>query len=138
VSVVDTGRLYGGQQVKPADEQRQPKEFPAPTAGMATAIDLVGLLVVLGVNSAAAAVLTRFFRVRLDTRWGSVVYALTLVPLVLLVLTLVLGSVLGPDLGSPAAVVGVTVLVPLAVGISFDYFWMPAPEEVDLPERYEA
>jgi hypothetical protein len=105
---------------------------------MATVIELVGLLVILGVNSAAAALLTRFFRVRLETRWGSVVYSLTLVPVALVVLTLVLGSVLGPNLGSPAAVVGVTVLVPLAVGVSFDYFWMPAPEEVELPERHEA
>lgn len=103
---------------------------------MATIIELVGLLVILGVNSAAAALLTRFFRVRLDTRWGSAVYSLTLVPVVLVVLTIVLGSILGPNLGSPAAVVGVTVLVPLAVGVSFDYFWMPAPEEVTLPEEY--
>lgn len=103
---------------------------------MATVIELVGLLVILGVNSAAAALLTRFFRVRLDTRWGSAVYSLTLVPVVLVVLTIVLGSVLGPNLGSPAAVIGVTVLVPLAVGVSFDYFWMPAPEEVTLPEEY--
>jgi hypothetical protein len=105
---------------------------------MALVTDIVGLLVILGVNSTAAALLTRFFRVRLETRWGSVVYALTLAPLALLVLTLLLGAALGPNLGSPAAVVGVTVLVPLAVGISFDYFWMPAPDEVELPERNEA
>jgi hypothetical protein len=28
------------------------------------------------------------------------------------------------------------VVLPLATGIVFDYFWMPAPEDVDLPERY--
>jgi hypothetical protein len=105
---------------------------------MASVLALVGLLVLVAVNSAVAALMTRFFRVRLHTRWGSVVYAATLVPLVLLVLTMVLGTVLGPNLGSPAAVVGITILVPMALGISFDYFWMPAPEEVELPEKYRA
>jgi hypothetical protein len=23
----------------------------------------------------------------------------------------------------------------MTLGVSFDYFWMPAPEEVDLPDR---
>ncbi|MFB6171533.1 MAG: hypothetical protein ABEJ23_03295 [Haloarculaceae archaeon] len=105
---------------------------------MASVVDLVGLLVIIAVNSAVAALLTRFFRVRLDTRWGSFVYALTLAPLVLLVLTLVIGSALGPNLGSPSAVVGVTILLPLAFGITFDYFWMPAPDDVDLPDEYRA
>lgn len=105
---------------------------------MVSVVSLVGLLVILAINSAAAALLTRFFRVRLDTRWGSFVYALTLAPLALLVLTIVLGSVLGPNLGSPAAVIGLTVLLPLALGITFDYFWMPAPDEVDLPDRPRA
>jgi len=59
-----------------------------------------------------------------------------LTPVVLLVLVLVLGGAgLGPDLGSPAAVVGITILLPLALGMAFDYFWQPAPEEVDLPDR---
>lgn len=105
---------------------------------MASVFGLVGLLVILTVNSVAAALLTRFFRVRLDTRWGSFVYALTLAPLALLVTTLVLGSVLGPDLGSPAAVVGITIILPLSIGITFDYFWMPAPDDVELPDRYRA
>ena len=38
---------------------------------MVSVVDVVGLLVILGVNSAAAALGTRFFRVRLSTRWGS-------------------------------------------------------------------
>jgi len=28
----------------------------------------------------------------------------------------------------------VMILVPLALGITIDYVWMPAPDEVDLPE----
>ena len=104
---------------------------------MLSIADVVGLLVILGVNSAAAAVLTRFFRVRLDTRWGSALYAVLLGAFVLTALTIVLGGAgLGPNLGNPATVVGLTVVLPLATGIAFDYFWMPAPEEVDLPAEH--
>lgn len=101
---------------------------------MVGVFEAVGLAVILLVNTAVAALVTRFVRVRMNTQWGSALYALLLGPLALLVLTLVLGSVLGPDLGGPASVVTVTIVVPMAVGVSFDYFWMPSPEEVDLPE----
>lgn len=103
--------------------------------GMVDAIEALGLAILVFVNSAAAALLTRFFRVRLKTQWGSLAFIATGVPLVLLVPTLVLGSVVGPDLGSAAAVVGVTILLPFFLGVAFDYFWMPAPDEVDLPDR---
>lgn len=102
---------------------------------MAGTLELVGLLVILLVNTAVAALLTRFFRVRMHTQWGSAIYVLLLVPFVLLVLTLVLGSVLGPNLGSPATVVVVTVVTPASVGVAFDYFWMPSPDDVDLPDQ---
>lgn len=106
---------------------------------VAAVVDLVGLLVILVVNTAAAALLTRVFRDRLHTRWGSLLYAVTVTPVVLLVLVLVLGGIgLGPNLRNSATVVGVTILLPLAVGIAFDYFWMPAPEEVELPEKHDA
>jgi cell division protein FtsW (lipid II flippase) len=105
---------------------------------MVDAADALGLALLVLVNSAAAALLTRFFRVRLQTRWGSLAYIAFAVPVALLVSTLVLGSVLGPDLGSAATVVGVSILLPFSLGVSFDYFWMPAPEEVDLPERRNA
>jgi hypothetical protein len=104
---------------------------------MATSLELLGLLFIVLVNTAATALATRFFRVRLKTRWGSAVYTALLVPLLLVVLTLAIGSLgVGPNLGSAAAVFGVTVVLPMAVGVAFDYFWMPAPEEVDLPEQY--
>lgn len=102
---------------------------------MVDAIEALGLAVLVFGNSAAAALLTRFFRVRLQTQWGSLVFIATATPIVLLLSTLVLGSVLGPDLGSAAAVVGATVILPFSLGVAFDYFWMPAPEEVDLPDR---
>lgn len=101
---------------------------------MVSGFEAIGLVVLLGINTLVAAVLTRFFRLHLETRWGQVLYALVITPVVLLVLTLVLGMVLGPDLGDPATVVGVTILLPLLLGIALDYFWMPAPEEVELPE----
>ncbi|MFB6169972.1 MAG: hypothetical protein ABEJ06_02390 [Haloarculaceae archaeon] len=105
---------------------------------MVSVVDVLGLLVILAVNVALAALMTRFFRTRLDTRWGPVVYVALLVPLALLVSTLVLGGAgLGPNLGTPALVVGTTILLPLVLGTSFDYFWMPAPDEVELPAKYQ-
>ena len=105
---------------------------------MVTVVDVVGLLVILLINGGATALLTRFFRVRLDTRWGPVVYVLLFVPVVLVVSVLVLSGLLGlgPDLGSAGLVVGLTVVLPMALGVAFDYFWMPAPEDVDLPAEY--
>ena len=106
---------------------------------MVTLLDAFGLGFMLVVHSAIVALLTRFFRVRLHTRWGGLLYALFSSPVVLLVTTLFFSGVLalGPDLGSAAAVVAVVIGVPMAVGLTFDYVWMPAPEEVDLPEKWE-
>jgi hypothetical protein len=103
---------------------------------MVAVIDLAGLLVIVLVNSAVTALMTRFFRVRLDTRWGSMLYALLLCPVVVLLLVLVLSGVLGlgGNLGSRGTVVFLTIFVPLALGLTFDYIWMPDPEEVELPE----
>jgi hypothetical protein len=28
----------------------------------------------------------------------------------------------------------VTIAIPLAVGMTFDYVWMPSPDEVELPQ----
>jgi hypothetical protein len=106
---------------------------------MVTVLDAFGLAVILLVNTAVVALLTRFLRVRLHTRWGSALYALFLSPVVLFVLTLFLSGVLklGPDLGSTAAVVALVIFLPMGTGLAFDYFWMPTPEEVDLPEKYD-
>jgi hypothetical protein len=102
---------------------------------MVTAVDLLGLAVIVLVHTAVAALLTRFFRVRLHTRLGSAVYTALLGPFVLLVGTLLFGGVLrlGPNLGSPGLVLAFTVLVPMSLGVAFDYFWMPAPADLDLP-----
>jgi hypothetical protein len=103
---------------------------------MVDVADVVGLLVILGLNTAFAALATRFFRVRLHTDWGSAIYVVLLTPVPLLVSTLILSGVLGlgPDLGSAYAVLAVTIGLPMAVGVAFDFFWMPDPEDVELPE----
>ena len=103
---------------------------------MVSAVDIVGLFIILGVNSVVAALLTRFFSVQLNTQWGPIVYSVLLTPLVLVILVLVMGGAgLGPNLGSAATVLGLTVLVPLALGMSFDYFWQPSPDEVEVPDN---
>ena len=102
---------------------------------MVSVAGIIGLLVIVLVNSAVTALMTRFFRVRLHTRWGSLVYSLLLCPVVMVVILIVLSGVfkLGGNLGSQTAVLLVTVVIPLATGVTFDYFWMPAPDEVELP-----
>ena len=101
--------------------------------------DVIGLAVIVLANTAIAALLTRFFRVRLQTDWAGPLYAVVLGSIALLATTLVLAGflALGPNLGSPGVVVGVAILTPLALGMAVDYFWMPAPDDVELPERYE-
>jgi hypothetical protein len=103
---------------------------------MVTLLEAAGLLVLVGLNTGLAAVCTRLFRVRLETRWGGALYTLLLTPLVLLLVTMLVAGVypLLPDLGSPATAVGVTVLLPLTLGVALDYFWMPAPDEVEVPD----
>ncbi len=100
---------------------------------------VIGLLFILFLNSAISALATRFFRVRLNTQWGSAVYVVLIIPVVLLAVTMFLSGAfgVGPNLGTPAAVVGLTVMVPMAIGVTFDYVWMPSPDEVDLPDQRE-
>lgn len=104
---------------------------------MVSVVDVVGLFVIVGVNAAVAALVTRFLRVRLNTDWGSALYVLLLTPIPMVATTLLLsgGLGLGPDLGSRYAAFGVAILVPMALGVAFDVFWMPAPDEVDVPDR---
>jgi hypothetical protein len=92
--------------------------------------------VVFAVHTLIAAVMTRYFRIRMHTRWGSVVYTLLLVPLALLVTTLVFTGVLGigVSLGDPTTALAVMVAMPLALGFTIDVLYVPAPEEYDLPD----
>jgi len=106
---------------------------------MVSVLGLVGLLLIVVVQTAIAALLTRLFRVRLKTRWGSLLYALLVTPIVLTLTTLLLSGVigLGADLGSRRTAIFVTIFVPLALGLTIDYVWMPTPEEVELPASTE-
>jgi hypothetical protein len=106
---------------------------------MVALADAVGTLVIIGTNTAIAAVTTRFFRLRLATRWGTLLYLVVLTPPVLLAVVLALSGALGlgGNLGSPTAVFAVTIGLPMALGAAIDVFWMPPPSAVDLPDASE-
>ncbi|MFD1647248.1 hypothetical protein [Haloarchaeobius litoreus] len=106
---------------------------------MVSLVGAIGLLVLVTVNTAIAAVSTRFFRQRLDTDWGSVVYVVLLTPVALLATTLAISGVLnlGADLGSQSLALLVAIALPLVLGVSVDFFWMPAPDEIELPDTMQ-
>jgi hypothetical protein len=102
---------------------------------MATILDFALMAVVFVGNTFIAAVMTRFFRLQLKTRWGSVVYTALLVPVVLVVTTIVAFSLgVGVDLGSASAVLGLMVGLPMGLGVTIDVLYIPAPDEYELPE----
>lgn len=103
---------------------------------MVSVLGVVFILIAVSVQTVLAALLTRLFRVRLDTSWGAVVFAVVIIPVVLTLTTLLLGRI-GPDLGSRGTVIFVMIGVPTALGFTIDYVWMPAPEEVELPATME-
>lgn len=106
---------------------------------MASPLSLVLFGGVLAVHTVLAAVLTRYFRVTLHTTWGWVVYVALFVPVALVLSTLLFTGLLGigPDLGSAATALGVSVGLPLALGVTIDVLYQPSPEEMDLPEPGE-
>ncbi|ELZ82736.1 hypothetical protein C453_16663 [Haloferax elongans ATCC BAA-1513] len=104
---------------------------------MVSVVNLALMGVVLLLHTLIAAVMTRFFRLRLKTQWGYILYALFLIPLVLFVSTLVFSGVfgIGVNLGSPAAAFGVMIGMPLVLGFTIDTLYVPPPEEFEnLPE----
>ena len=84
------------------------------------------LLGLLAFHTLVAGVATRFFRLRLATSWGWVLYTL--------VFTGFLGVGAGVDLGSPTIVVGALVGLPVVLGAVIDYLYVPPPEEYELPD----
>ncbi|WP_338737701.1 hypothetical protein [Haloplanus salilacus] len=102
---------------------------------MATVLDIALMGVVLVGNTFLAAVMTRFFRIQLDTRWGAIVYTAFLVPVVLVVTTIGAFSLgVGVDLGSAAAALALMVGLPMGLGVTIDVLYVPAPDEYDLPD----
>lgn len=102
---------------------------------MVSLVGALGVLVIVAINTAIAAVGARFFRVRMSTRWGAATYTVLLVPMAFVVTTLALSGALGlggdvfGDLGSTLAV---TWGYPFAIGVAVDVFWMPDPSDLEM------
>lgn len=104
---------------------------------MASIGAVLGLLFVVAVHTVIAAVVTRFFRIRMETVWGSAVYAVAFVPTLLVASTLVLTGALGLGgaVGGKTTAVILVIAIPLTLGYAIDLLWMPDPETVELPEK---
>jgi hypothetical protein len=104
---------------------------------MVSAATAFGFLFIIAVNTLVAAVTIRFFRLRLSTQWGAVLYTAIFVPVIYLVTTILLSGFIGfggsgvADRGTALILVWV---IPFTLAVSLDIFWLPAPEEIDLPE----
>ena len=100
---------------------------------MVTVAAVIGLAIIIATNTLLAAVMSRFFRIRLDTRWGAVLFTLFFVPVVLVGSLIVLSGVFGLGGGvltDRNVVLTVTILMPFMLGYAIDHLWMPTPEEV--------
>ncbi|GAB7095617.1 hypothetical protein JCM30237_27710 [Halolamina litorea] len=106
---------------------------------MASALSLAFLLALVAGHTLVAAVLTRYFRIALDSRGGVAVFTVTGIPIVLIASTYVFSGVfgLGPELGNPALVLALLVAVPVGLGALIDVLYVPPPDEVELPETWE-
>lgn len=120
-----------------ADTAKRARPLPPAMVSLGGVI-VVALLAAL--HTAVAAVTTRLLRVRLETAWGPVVFAMVLVPLALVTSTIVLTGALGlgTDLGGQDVAWFLLVVVPLGLGLAIDYLWMPPPAAVELPGPAEA
>lgn len=102
---------------------------------MVTAVELVPTVLVMAAHTLAAAVATRFFRIRMKTRGGWIVYSLLVTPFLLFVSTAIVGQILPPPGTANRLVVLVLLIgVPLALGFTIELLYVPPPEEYDLPD----
>jgi hypothetical protein len=106
---------------------------------MASALSIAFLLALVAAHTLAAAVLTRYFRIALDTRGGVAVFTVAGIPVVLVASTYVFSGLfgIGPALGSPAVVLTLLVAVPVGLGALVDVLYVPPPDEVELPDTWE-
>jgi len=106
---------------------------------MASALSIAVLLAIVALHALLAAVLTRYFRIALRSLWGTAVFVVAAIPLVLLATTFLFSGVfgLGPALGSPLLVLIVLIAAPMALGVFVDLLYVPPPEEYELPETTE-
>ncbi|PSP56083.1 hypothetical protein BRC82_02810 [Halobacteriales archaeon QS_1_67_19] len=105
---------------------------------MVSAATAFGFLLIIAVNTVVAAVAIRFFRLRLSTRWGAAVYTAVCVPIVYLATTILLSGFVGfggEGVRNKGTALILVWVLPFTLAVSLDIFWMPAPEEVELPEQ---
>lgn len=103
---------------------------------MVSALSLALFVVLVGAHTLVAAVLTRFFRITLETPYGAVFFTAVAIPVVLVASTLVFTGVfgIGPEIGDPLVVLAVLVFVPQVLGALVDVLYVPPPESYDLPD----
>lgn len=106
-------------------------------AGVDLALTVAGFLVVITVHTVIAVLAIRFLRVRLGSSWAPFIYAIVFIPVVYVPTTVVLGGLLGAGGATvdPGTLFVIAFLLPLAVGVAIDLFWLPAPEAVEVPEN---
>lgn len=94
--------------------------------------ELLGMVVFVGIQTAIAALGTRFFRVLVRGRIVTAVFVVVAVPTVLLGTTLLFSGVvaLGIDLQEPFVAVLVSIVFPFIVGVTIDFVWVASPAEV--------
>jgi hypothetical protein len=105
---------------------------------MLALIGFVSLAALVAFHTLVAGVVTRFFRLRLETWWGRALYTVVLTPVVLLVSTLLFTGVIGVGsgivVGSSTIVLALLVGLPLVLGVTIDYLYVQPPEEYELPD----
>jgi hypothetical protein len=95
------------------------------------AVAVVGIFVLATLNAALTAVAIRFYRLRLSTRWATVLYVVVTIPVLYAVTTMIALGALGVGTGvtlQPDALYFLVWGLPLAVGASIEMFWMLPPE----------
>lgn len=105
---------------------------------MSWAATAIGFLLIIGVNTIVAAVAIRFFRLRLATTWGAAVYTALFVPLIYFATTLLLSGFVGfggSGVGDRSTALVLVWVLPFALAVSLDIFWLPSPDEVEMPEK---
>jgi hypothetical protein len=105
---------------------------------MVSAATAIGFLLIMVVNTVLAAVSIRFFRLRLSTQWGAVLYTLVFVPLLYVATTILLSGFVGfGGSGAPNRTTALVLVwvIPFSLAVSLELFWMPPPDEVELPEQ---
>lgn len=104
-------------------------------SSLGQALAVFGLLGVAIVHTLIAAVATRFFRLRLATDWGWMVFTAFAVPVIYVPTTIaLLGALSIGDAGGLTIDQGTVIVLlwalPLALGVTLDRFWVPAPDEL--------